>query len=156
MSLFKKKNKEPKVVEVELSRMYKFMYTNFVLSSQHELLLLLERNGEEISCLKFRFVIYKYGYPNDEVGHPLMKYGLRFYNFYEVLNSTWVNEIISNNKFHPKHFDGMFADCKHYIAKFKDVTLEVIAREYSEVTVKGSDLEKFLKDEIKTLQLNVS
>lgn len=41
------------------------------LNSQHELFLLLKKRDDHIDALKFDFLVYKYGYPNDEVGHPL-------------------------------------------------------------------------------------
>jgi hypothetical protein len=51
----------PKVTEVRLSKEYRFMYENFVLATQNDLFLFLERNGEAVDALKFRFSIFKYG-----------------------------------------------------------------------------------------------
>ncbi|MDT3402971.1 hypothetical protein [Mucilaginibacter terrae] len=88
MNLFKR---QPKVKEIALKREYVFMYENFLLSTQHELYLALEKRKEVVSILKFKYRQYKYGYPNDEAGHPYMDYGLGFYGFFEVHYSPWAN-----------------------------------------------------------------
>lgn len=80
---------KPEVREVTLKKEYRFMYENFIVSSQQNLYLLLEEDNEIIDALKFNFLIYKFGYPNDEVleSHPMYKFGLSFYGLYEVINS---------------------------------------------------------------------
>ena len=57
----------PEVVEVVLRKNYRFMYENFVIATQGDLYLLLEKSGGMVDALKFDFSIFKYGSPNDEV-----------------------------------------------------------------------------------------
>ena len=57
---------KPTVTKLTLSKEYKFMYENFIISTLQELYLLLVNHGKQIDALKFKFIIYKYGYPNDE------------------------------------------------------------------------------------------
>src|SRR6266498_2412308 len=104
--------KAPLVREVQLKKEYPFQYENFVLVTQHELYLLLEKDGTSISALKFSFRSFKYGSPNDEArgSHPLMKYGLGWYGLYQVENSPWIHELMLANRIHPRHNDAMFAD----------------------------------------------
>lgn len=140
------------VKEITLKKHYRFMFENFVISSQRELFLLLEENDGVIDSLKFNFSIYKYGYPNDEVGHPLMKFGLGFYGFYEVFNSPWIEDIKINNRSHPSHSDDAFKRKRHFIAKFKDVTLEVIADKYEEVQITKDEFINIVKKEIEYIK----
>lgn len=109
------------------------MYENFIVSSQQKMLLLLEQTDNLINTIQFDFLVYKYGYPNDEVSHPLSKYGLSAYGVFEVINSPWVTELRDNNQLHHRHTDSSFEDYKHYVAKFKDVTVEVICTKIEEI-----------------------
>jgi hypothetical protein len=144
----------PVVKEIQLNRRYSFMYENFIVSTQHDLYLLVERSGEDLHALKFEFAIFRYGYPNDEVrgGHLLMKFGLRWYGFYQVENSPWVREIMVANRIHPMHRDEMFSQDKHFIVCFKDVMLEVICTKYEEVTIKESTLFEIIQKELSYLE----
>ena len=78
--MFKMHDATPSVVEVPLRKGYRFMYKNFLISTQQDLYLLLEKNGATVDALKFDFTIFKYGSPNDEArgGHPLSAHGLGF------------------------------------------------------------------------------
>ena len=145
---------KPQVVEIKLEKEYRFMYANFVISSQHKLYLLLAKKDDDVDALEFDFVVYKYGYPNDEVEHPLMKYGLGFYGFYEVLNSTWIENLRMNNSSHFAHSDKFFHKMKHYVVKFKDVTLEVISFDYALKRLPKSFFSKMLNEEINFLDTN--
>jgi len=147
-----KKDKTIIVTEVSLQKDYTFMYENFIVSSQQNLFLLLEENDKKIDALQFDFKVYKYGYPNDEVGHPLQKHGLGFYGLYEVSNSDWIKELRDNNRQHPMHNDAWYDNYKHYIAKFKDVTLEVICTTMKEVQLTKEQLFAFLEEEINSLK----
>ncbi|HYV92462.1 MAG TPA: hypothetical protein VE978_11780 [Chitinophagales bacterium] len=124
------------------------MYENFVVNTQRELYLLLEEDKGIVDVLKFDFLIYKYGYPNDEgLGvHPMIKFGLGFYGFYVVENSTWISEM---KKKRPKTSFDLFADYKHYIITFKDVTVDVIGKKYEEVKLTNEQIH-----ELVNLQLN--
>lgn len=154
--IFKKKQSEnqldPVIKELKLKKDYKFMYENFVFSTQHDLYLLLEEKDGQVETLKFPFAIFKYGYPNDEIGHPLMKYGLGFYGLFETQNSPWIKEILNLNRQHPSHKDEYYSNRRHFIAKFKDVTLEVIANGYEECTISKTDLMDLFSSEIDNLK----
>ena len=127
------------------------MYENFIVSSQQKLFLLLEQTDDLIDTLQFDFLIYKYGYPNDEVSHPLSKYGLGSYGLFQVINSPWVTELRDNNRQHHRHTDSSFSDYKHYIAKFKDVTVEVICTKMEEIQLAKSELLVFMTEQINYL-----
>jgi hypothetical protein len=150
--IFKKSEKKVSVSEVKLQKEYAFMYENFVVSSQQTLYVLLEENHDKIDTLKFDLILYKYGYPNDEVSHPLSKYGLGFYGFFRVDNSPWLTEIKNNNKAHHRHSDKIFEYYKHYIVKFKDVTVEILATKFEEVEITKQDLINFVTEQINALK----
>jgi hypothetical protein len=57
---------DPIVREVKLQKAYSFQYENFVLATQQELYLLLEKEATCVRALRFRFSSFKYGGPNDE------------------------------------------------------------------------------------------
>lgn len=149
---FNSDNKKVSVSEVKLQKEYAFMYENFVVSSQQTLYVLLEENNDKIDALKFDPILFKYGYPNDEVSHPLNRFGLGSYGFFEVTNSDWIKEIRNNNRSHPRHTDSMFDKDKHYIAKFKDVTIEIICTSFEEVVLTKEDLKEFLTEQISYLK----
>jgi hypothetical protein len=153
--MFKKAKKlhdDPVVLEISLNKKYKFMYENFVVSTQHHVYLLLEKSGDEIFGLKFNSSVYKYGYPNDEVGHPLSQFGLARYGFYEVRNSPWVLEIRGNNRSHPRDADYLHDGKKHFIIGFKDVTFEVIARAFEETIITPTELALLVESELSLLE----
>lgn len=149
--LFKKDNPTISVTEISLKKDYAFMYENFIVSSQQKLVLLLEQADNIIDTLQFDFLIYKYGYPNDEVSHPLSKYGLSSYGLFQIANSPWVTELRDNNRQHHRHTDSSFDNYKHYIARFKDVTLEVISTSMQEIQLTKSELLAFLDQQIGSL-----
>ena len=136
---------------LNLKKDYKFMYENFVFSPQSQLYLILEK-AEAIEALKFNFKVFKYGYPNDEVGLPAKIPGIKNYGMSEVFNSEWIKELKINNRSHPKHNDRFYADYKHYVVRYKDVTLEVIAKDYEIVELTEDQFFSLIKKEI----LNVS
>ncbi len=127
------------------------MYENFVFSSQQKLYLFLEENNGIIDALSFDFVVYKYGYPNDEVGLPSKIPGVESYGFSQVYNSKWIDELKSNNSSHPQHNDEFYKNYKHYVIRFKDVTLEVIADGFEVTELKKEDLIELLNNEISNI-----
>ena len=126
--------------KITLEKDYAFMYEGFILSSQRKLYLLLEENKGVIDALTFEFLIYKFGYPNDEVGLPSKIPGVEVYGVSQVTNSEWIKELMINNRSHSRHSDSHYANYKHYIVRFKDVTLEVISKNY---TVEKMTIEEF-------------
>lgn len=143
----------PMVKEFPLKKQYHFMYENFVLATQSDIYLFLEKNGPTVEAIRFDFAIVKYGHPNDEVrgGHPLSKHGLGFYGLYEVTNSPWIDEIRISNRVHPRHSDSLFARDKHFVACFKDVTLEVICTEMEEVQLSEAEILAIITKELRHL-----
>lgn len=149
--LFKKDKTTISVTEVSLSKDYAFMYENFIVSSQYKLFLLLEQTDNVIDALQFDSLIYKYGYPNDEASHPLSKYGLGSYGLFKISNSPWVKELRDNNRQHSRHTDSSFDDYLHYVARFKDVTVEIICTKMEEIQITKTELLAFLEEQISNL-----
>jgi len=144
--LFKKDNNIIRVTEVSLSKDYAFMYENFIVSSQHKLLLLLEQTADVIDTLQFDSLIYKYGYPNDEVSHPLSKYGLGLYGLFKVTNSPWIIELRDNNRQHSGHTDSSIgyevrfnskATFNRVFKKFTDLTPSAYKEKFSSQSGNG-------------------
>lgn len=143
----------PKVVEIELSKHYRFMYENFVIATQSGIYLLLEKSNESVNLLYFDSPQLKYGLPNDEArgGHPLWRYGMKVYGFFEVQNSPWIREQMIANRVHDKHQDSLFDGKRHFIACFKDVMLEVTCRSYEERTMTVAEIEALIQRQITNL-----
>ncbi|MBK8804643.1 MAG: hypothetical protein IPN71_21790 [Fibrobacteres bacterium] len=149
-------NNQPTAKEVKLGRDYSFMYENFALITHNFTYLLLEKEGDLIRALCFDSSNCKYGGPNDEAhsGHPLSKYGLGHYGLFEIENSPWINELMSMNRVHPNHFDGMYSKCKHYIACFKDEKFECICTEMKEISITSSEFSEICLKEISNLSID--
>jgi hypothetical protein len=71
---------------------------------------------------------FTFGYPNDEAlaPHPLYGAGLRHYAFWEVTNSPVIAALSKANR-EAFAASSPFATSRHWVATFKDSTLEVIA-----------------------------
>lgn len=74
------------------------------------------------SCVQF-------GYPNDEAlpGHPLYAAGVQSYGIYEVLNSSWHQRLINQNRVSFPHADYSKAISRHFVIVFHDSTFECLA-----------------------------
>jgi hypothetical protein len=138
--------------EIELEKDYGFMYENFIFSSQRNLYLFLEENNGIIEALKFEFKIYKYGYPNDEVGLPSKILGVEIYGISQVFNSDWIKELMINNRSHSKHSDNFYSNFNHYIVRFKDVTLEVISQNYEIVKITKEEFNIIIDKELEYIK----
>lgn len=147
--------KEPKISisKVPLSRDYSFMYENFVLLTQKDAYLLLEKSDDKVYALHFDSPHCKYGGPNDEAhgGHPLAKHGLGLYGLFAVENSPWIQERMIANRVHPRHSNAMFSRYRHYIACFKDVKFESMCEEVREVVLSGKEVQDIVKRELLSL-----
>ncbi len=145
--------KKPGICEVVLKKHYRFMYENFVISTQHDSYLLLDSDGKKINALKFHSSNIKYGGPNDEArgAHPLSKYGAMTYGLYEVKNSPWIKEQMEGNRIHPSHSDSMFDGMQHYNACFKDVVFEVTCRSWEEITLTNEEITGLVHNELSQL-----
>lgn len=138
--------------KITLEKDYSFIDENFIVSSQQNLFLLLEENNGIIEALNFRFTIYKYGYPNDEVGLPSKIPGVETYGISEIYNSQWIKEIMINNRSHTKHSDSFFSNHKHYVVRFKDVTLEVISKNYEIVKMTKVEFNNIINKELEFIK----
>ena len=157
MGFFEKKSELPNqfATKIELEKDYDFMYENFIVSSQRNLYLLLEENNKIIDTLNFEFLIFKFGYPNDEVGLPSKIKGVEIYGISEVHNSEWIKELMINNRSHSRHSDKNYSSYKHFIVRFKDVTLEVISTKYEILKMSKEEFNEIISEQISYLEKNV-
>jgi hypothetical protein len=91
-------------------------------------------SGEPSIIVTFHHATAHYfGMPNDEAmsGHPLYKLGLKAYSYFEVIGSSWRDELERMNRVHPQHRKEHYSDVRHFIFTFHDTILEVLARSYS-------------------------
>jgi hypothetical protein len=144
----------PRVVEVQLNRRYRFMYENFVVLTQGMIYLFLETVDDSVFALRFEGSNCKYGGPNDEAhgAHPLAKFGLGYYGFYEVHDSPWIREMMIANRIHPRHSDSNFDGLRHFIACFKDVKFECVCRVMSEVQFSRDEFSEIVAKQIGNLE----
>lgn len=94
---------------------------------------------EFINCLQSKF-----GLPNDEAlpGHPLRSKGIYAYAMYEVLNSSWVEQLAEQNRVKfptTTNFDSF----RHFILTFHDSTFECVAADFSREVFDGTYEELF-------------
>jgi hypothetical protein len=74
-----------------------------------------------------RCIVSKFGYPNDEAlaGHPLYRRGLSVYGVFEVLGSSWIEQMTAQNRVcFPKTENWTE---RHFIFTFHDSTFECVA-----------------------------
>jgi len=74
-----------------------------------------------------------FGPPNEEAfsGHPLSGKGLEPFGSFEVINSSWLQELEVMNSVHPYHDKTRFLEGKRHIAlTFHDTTFECVAESY--------------------------
>src|SRR5688572_14840014 len=149
-------DKKPEVTKIQLKNHYAFMYEGFIISTQQNLFLLLEEKDEKYNALQFDFLQFKYGSPNDESmgSHPMAKYGLGFYGLFEVKNSFWIIELRNGNRIHPRHKDEDFSNYKHYIARFKDVTLDVVSSGFKEIQMTKNEILALLEEQLNYLKID--
>jgi hypothetical protein len=144
-------SKDPQVCEVPLGRQYRFMYENFAILTQNAAYLLLETLGDSALAIKFdRLRECRYGGPNDEAhgAHPLAKYGLGAYGFFEVLNSPRIAELMAGNRIHPRHSDSLYSGLRHFIACFKEQKFECVCLEMQEVTLTPAEISQLLAQQL--------
>ena len=129
------------------------MDESFVIGTQSDTYLLLEKNDDVVDALKFNSRAIKYGGPNDEGrgAHSLAKYGLRSYGLYEIENSPWIHEQMVGNRVHPRHTDSLFSGYKHYIACFKDVMFEVTCRSFEELHLSKKEINALINEQLNYL-----
>ena len=73
-----------------------------------------------------RCILTRFGYPNDEARWGIPRYKNLSYDIYEVRNSTWIEDVVSMNRY-------SFPDTKddyvtrHFLFTFHDSTFECLA-----------------------------
>ncbi len=80
------------------------------------------------------YLIFKYGYPNEEIYMHYDYYtqgSMHKYCLYEILNSSWVKELNEMNKVHQRHTNELFKSDRHFIILFQDEVFECIANGFS-------------------------
>jgi hypothetical protein len=95
------------------------------------------------------------GAPNDEAlgGHPLAKYGLRWYQFHVVEQSPLIAELERRNRVHHSHSAALFEGYQHFIITFQGETFEVVCREYNKQIVGGMSTKEVIMEQLKLLSL---
>ncbi len=81
-----------------------------------------------VAIVKFQSCrISRFGYPNDEAlpGHPLFKFGLGYYDAFEVKQSPWEHEVRLQNRVMFPNFD--MPKRRHFVITFHDSTFECVA-----------------------------
>lgn len=84
-------------------------------------------------CLQTRF-----GLPNDEAlpGHPLYSKGVQTYAMYEVLNSSWIDQLAEQNRVKfptTTNFDSF----RHFILTFHESIFECVAEGFTSEVFDG-------------------
>ena len=77
------------------------------------------------------------GAPNDETfaGHPLFGSGFEHSCAMQVINSSWVAQLIRMNSVHPRHNPSFYSSKKHFVFPFHDTTFECIAESFTTAKV---------------------
>jgi len=85
----------------------------------------LENAGTAVIEFK-RCIVSRFGYPNDEPRSGIPQYQSVDYGIYEVLNSTWIQEVVRMNRYSfPKTQDDYVK--RHFVFGFHDSTFECLA-----------------------------
>lgn len=87
----------------------------------------------EVNLLFIGSLIFKCGYPNEEIFMYYDYYtqgSMRKYCLYEMQQSEWISTLIKVNKVHSRHTDEVFKDDRHFIILFDDEVFECIATSY--------------------------
>ena len=63
---------KPEIIELELSDKYKFMYENFIISTQHDTYLMLRQKEGVVEAIKFKGSTIKYGSPTMKVAAHIL------------------------------------------------------------------------------------
>jgi hypothetical protein len=104
-----------------------------VLATETQLFLRYATAENETAVIHFPLVkTFQFGSPNDEAlgGHPLAKFGLKYYQVHRIKNSPLIAELEKRNSVHPRHLKERFLqDAVHYVFTFQDSTLECVVNE---------------------------
>lgn len=100
-----------------------------------------DTDGEPVAIVRFASsYAHMSGPPNDEAfrGHPLAERGLRPYQAFEVLHSSWIRKLERMNSVHPRHKPERFWELHHYVFAFHDSTFECACHGFSLTMIRGS------------------
>lgn len=131
--------------EIDLGDDFRFMYENFIVATQHKLYLVPEQRGENIRCVTFDFLQFQYGYPNDEAPQ---KCGVSGYGLFEVHRSPLIASLERQNRSHASHDPSHYNSYRHFVVRFKDVSLDVVSRAYSTEILSSAQFDALLKREL--------
>lgn len=85
------------------------------------------RDGAGTAVVEFkRCLIARFGYPNDEARFSIPRYKDVSYGIYEVLKSTWIEEVVRMNRYRFPHTTDAYV-AKHFLFAFHDDTFECLA-----------------------------
>jgi hypothetical protein len=59
-----------------------------------------------------------------------------------------IAQLMTANRVHPRHSDAMYSNRKHYVACFKDVTLDVVCTEMQETQFSVSEIEALVSQQV--------
>lgn len=97
----------------------------------------VELNFDNIKLIFSGCLIFKCGYPNEEIYMHYDFYtqeSMRKHRLYEILESQWIIELNEMNKVHPRHTDKLFKGERHFLILFEDEVFECIATSYEVVS----------------------
>lgn len=85
---------------------------------------------------------HRFGTVNDEAGagHPLYNKGLEYYSAHIIENSTWISELKTIHKVHPRFSESTWMKKQHFLLFFHDEMFEIIAQDYRIETFESSFL----------------
>lgn len=79
-----------------------------------------------------RCLLSRFGYPNDEARFGIPRYKDVSYGIYEVRQSSWVKDVIRQNRFQfPDTSDDWIQRKRHFLFAFHDDTFECLADDFS-------------------------
>jgi hypothetical protein len=87
-----------------------------------------------------RCLVATFGYPSDEAlpGHPLYAAGLRHYAVFEVIDSSWKERIIKQNRHSFSNTPPQYATLRHFVVTFHDSTFECLAQDINARATTGT------------------
>ena len=100
-----------------------------VFSNSHDLKLVFS----DCTILFEEPLVYKFGYPNNEVSHytnVAKAIEAEDLVLYKLKDTEWIKSIIKLNSNHPKHSDKLFESFYHFLIFFEDNTFECLATDY--------------------------
>lgn len=105
-----------------------------VSSDEHDLTIkVYELHTDLKRQIKFNsFLIYTFGWPNEEIfsQHKYADLEIGPFDFCEIEESDWIEDLRQRNSHHPHHQDKHFSEYRHFVLGLHDTTLEVVAKDF--------------------------